>query len=169
MASAYGTTADATAYFTERGGVSAYPEWFAADDPGKATAMIVGSEWLDLEYEASMQGRRTADGQALAFPREGVVVYGYPVSSTTVPDRVKHASWEAAFRYLQGLPLLPDSPDRSTGGEIVREEKAAGSVRKAVEYQPRTQTNLRRYPRIEALMQPVLRGGGGSVDVRVQL
>lgn len=168
MATIYGTVSDADNYFTERGGVAKFPSWFAADESAKQIAMLHGSDYVDLVFEDMCQGRRASETQPRAWPRSGVVVHGYEASSANVPIQVKQASWEAAYRHLQGNELLPDSIDRSSGGEIVSEEKKAGDVAKSVTYRSNTQTNLRRWRRVDFLMAPLLVGGSGSgAPVRV--
>lgn len=169
MATAYGTVAEADQYFTDRGGAAEYPEWFASTELEKGLSMVRGSDFIDLEFEESMQGRRAAEGQTNAYPRTGVTVQGYLLSSTETPLRAKQASWEAAYRDRKGDELLPDGLDRSAGGEIESTSKGLGPLKTQVSYREGTQTNERHYRRIEALMRPLLIGGTSGVPVRVQL
>ena len=102
----YGSYAGFLAYHTERGrDVADY------DEVQVNPALLVASEWLDNAYRDELPGLKTGGAAQVAeWPRTGVVdIYGYAVSSATVPDAIERATYEVALRVLKDREVL--SPD----------------------------------------------------------
>lgn len=97
----YGTATAFKTYHQERGN----------DVPGTWTdetvdaALLVASDWIDGIYGPSFIGYKT-DGflQSREWPRSDAVVTTsiphYIYDSAVIPDRVKNATYEAAYRHL---------------------------------------------------------------------
>ena len=123
------------------------------------------------------QGWRVTDVQALAWPREYVrdvdAVYdedvgalGYPEYATTViPQRVKDATCELALQYLKAGTTDVAMPAASEGVirkkvDVLETEYAAPGLRPS--------RGLSRFPRVMALIAPLLsKTSGGLTVVRV--
>lgn len=112
----YGDATGFTAYFTARAKTLAV-SW---DTTAINAALLVASEWIDGVYGALFVGRKTAGfTQEREWPRIGAVAkdrgeYGdyYTFPDATIPDQVKNATYEAAYRQLTtpGSLLLDYTP-----------------------------------------------------------
>lgn len=97
----YGSADDFVSYHESRGKtISAL--W--TDDVVDA-ALLVASEWLDAIYGDQWIGSPTQDifTQTREWPRQAAATFGFPsylFADDEIPDRVKHAVYEAAFREL---------------------------------------------------------------------
>lgn len=124
---AYGSAAEADAYFTARG----ITTW-TGTDAAKEAALINGCDYLERRYRGKWEGRKATDDQSLAWPRSWLSdVDGYPVDATTVPEQVKRANFEAALLDLTGTDL---EPVVKLGGAIKRKRLKAGSAEVETEY-----------------------------------
>jgi hypothetical protein len=110
---------EADAYHAERG----QTDWAGADESAREAALIRGSAFLCRHY--SWRGYRLSPGQALCWPRMGVLDdEGWPVAADIVPPAVRRAACEAALRELSAS-LDPDLP---RGGRIAKEKVDALEV-----------------------------------------
>jgi hypothetical protein len=100
---------------------------------------------LHLDLRFGWQGRRTAPGQSMEFPRAGCVDRaGQPIASATIPDEIKLAQAFLVAARAQGGPL--EGPTGGNDREIVRE--AVDDA--AVEYA--RGSFARRYPTVGRLV-----------------
>lgn len=102
-AESYASVAQLRAYCTARGlalGVAATDDTKAEQQLRQATDYLAayGSYW---------QGARAVPGQALDWPRTGVMLYGAPVASDSVPRQVIDAACLLAQKATSG-PLVKD-------------------------------------------------------------
>jgi hypothetical protein len=92
---AYATLEEAEAYMAT---LEFRGKWDGADDERKSAALIQAARWMDT---LQWLGRKATREQALAWPREGVTdTDGYEVPKDEVPQRVREANAEFAFRLL---------------------------------------------------------------------
>lgn len=89
-----------------------------ADDTEAEAALRNGALYIDLQ-EPSMCGRRVSASQSLAFPRTGIRLFGFDVSSTTIPLQVIRAQVIAAVEYGKGTDVRASSDGRATSMERV--------------------------------------------------
>lgn len=89
-----------------------------ADDTEAEAAMRNGALYVDLQ-EPSMCGRRVSAAQTMAFPRTGIRLFGFDVSSTTIPSQVVRAQVIAAVEYGKGTDVRASSDGRATSMERV--------------------------------------------------
>lgn len=100
----YGDATGFTAYFTARG-KTVSGSWHTADINA---ALLVASEWIDGIYGPSFIGHKTGGfTQEREWPRTGAQaratgVWGsyYNFPTDVIPDEVKNATYEAAYRQL---------------------------------------------------------------------
>lgn len=89
-------------------------------------ALRRGTTWLDGTYGQRFIGEPATGEQALDWPRENAVWRGALLPSTTMPQRVKNALCEAAWRELTAPGTL--SPDYVPAEAIKQEQVGDLSV-----------------------------------------
>jgi hypothetical protein len=127
-------------------------------DPSQFAALVEASRDLST---LSWRGLRASATQALAWPRAWVSDPDHPTGrfygATEIPRRVVDATCELALQYL------------ALGGDPARPDPLANVVRKKVdvletEYAaPAVRARgIARFPRVLAMVQPLLAGGGAA-------
>lgn len=89
-----------------------------ADDAEAEAALRNGAVYVGLQ-EPSMCGRRVSASQSLAYPRQGVSLYGFALASDVIPPQVIHAQVVAAVEYGEGADVRASSDGRVTESERV--------------------------------------------------
>lgn len=111
-ADSYVSMADARALAT------GYGLTLPADDTEAEAALRNGAVYVGLQ-EPSMCGRRVSAAQSLAYPRQGVSLYGFALASDVIPPQVIHAQVVAAVEYGAGTDVRASSDGRVTESERV--------------------------------------------------
>lgn len=93
-----------------------------ADDAEAEAALRNGAVYVGLQ-EPSMCGRRVSASQSLAYPRQGVSVYGFSLASDVIPPQVIHAQVVAAVEYGAGTDVRA-----SSDGRVTETERVEGAV-----------------------------------------
>ena len=93
-----------------------------ADDTEAEVALRNGAVYVGLQ-EPSMCGRRVSASQSLAYPRQGVSVYGFSLASDVIPPQVIHAQVVAAAEYGAGTDVRA-----SSDGRVTETERVEGAV-----------------------------------------
>lgn len=96
------------------------------DDTEAEAALRNGAVYIGLQ-EPSMCGRRVSASQSLAYPRQGVSLYGFALAPNTIPPQVIRAQVIAAVEYGNGTDVRA-----STDGRATSMERVEGAV--AVQY-----------------------------------
>jgi hypothetical protein len=126
--------------------------WGDLDTDKKEIALRLAVEYMTQTYRGEWMGVRTSSGQALDWPRAGVVLEDYEITPTNaIPKEVKWACMELAFRSLSG-PLVIDLK------QLVKSKKI-GPI--TIEYEtsaPRQTT----YEAINRMLQPYFSTGSSS-------
>ena len=112
-------------------------------------------------YRTRWAGRRVYQHQALDWPRYNVVVYGFIVPSTIVPDDVVNACIDLAVRAGSGEYLLPDL---DTGSNAIKKDKT-GPLE--TEYFQNTTDARERFVAVDALLAPYFGSAGGGNSIKV--
>lgn len=152
----YATVAEADAYYAARNNA----EWAALTTPAKESALVLATDYIEATYLQAWQGNRVSSTQALSWPRYGVIVDGYQVDSTTVPQAVIKATIEMASRAAAGEALISDQAQR-----VVKEKVDVLETTYSEASSPE-----QRYPYVNRLLSPYLRsavGGDGLQTVRL--
>lgn len=89
-----------------------------ADNTAAEAALRNGAVYVGLQ-EPSMCGRRVSASQSLAYPRQGVSLYGFALASDVIPPQVIHAQVAAAVEYGAGTDVRASSDGRVTESERV--------------------------------------------------
>ncbi|MEA9005141.1 DnaT-like ssDNA-binding protein [Salmonella enterica] len=92
------------------------------DDTKAEAALRNGAVYVGL-FESQMCGRRVSANQALAFPRTGITLHGFPQPSNAIPSLVIQAQVIAAVEYGTGTDVRG-----STDGREVQTERVEGAV-----------------------------------------
>ena len=165
---------DADTYLDARLNASAWT--VDATDDDKARALIEATRDLSA-LEPQLQGFRTDDVQALCFPRRLVInrkapfnatigLTGYPeYADDIIPTDWKSATIELALEYLKAGDT--DVAALDTDQAILEETVGPITTRYAA---PATfvvtATGLAEFPRVLALVQQFIEGGGGLAVIR---
>lgn len=89
-----------------------------ADDIAAEAALRNGAVYVGLQ-EPSMCGRRVSSSQSLAYPRQGVSLYGFTLAADVIPPQIVHAQVVAAVEYGAGTDVRASSDGRVTESERV--------------------------------------------------
>lgn len=130
--------------------------WALPDDDTEAeSALRNGASYIDLQ-EPFLCGSRVSAEQELSYPRMGVSVNGFPVSSDSIPKQVIKAQIAAAVEYGKGTDVRA-----SSDGRITTHEEVVGAV--VVEYANNgaTGATVTITAAMDAL-RPLICGGGNN-------
>lgn len=170
-ANSFVTEAEAIAYMAARLNAGA---WSTTTTGGTLTelekkALIEAARAFDL---LGWEGTRSTDTQALAWPREYAVnpdatisdpATEYPYyANDVVPQRVKDAACEYALELLRANADSRDPLQLDTT-PVKRRSRVEGAVDTEYFEPPRTPRGWAAYPRIVALIGPLLESTGGIV------
>lgn len=151
----YGTKAAFLAYHLDRTNPTA-----GYSDAAIAAALLIASEWLDGKYQSLFPGLKVGQrAQVREWPRQGALDRdGYAIASDIPPSEIDAATYEAAYKQL----LSPGSLNRDWTPPKYKRASIDGAV--SVEYvtfsnASDTQT---RFAVIDAILRPILTGGGVS-------
>mgnify|MGYP000069454126 FL=1 len=147
-ANAYCTAAFAADYHAARGNAA----WDAVEDAD--AAIVRATDYLTQVYGQRWQGIRKTGTQALDWPRYDVVIDGYAVDSTVIPDAVKNACAELALRAAAG-DLLPD-----VEAEVLSE--SVGPI--SVTYAPGARQSAE-FRAVDRILAKYLRSGGSNIPM----
>lgn len=89
-----------------------------ADDTAAEIALRNGAIYIGLQ-EPQMCGTRVSPSQSLAYPRQGVSLFGYPVAITSIPVQIIQAQIAAAAEYGTGSDVRGNDDGRMTSMERV--------------------------------------------------
>jgi hypothetical protein len=137
----YASVAFADAYHAARG----CAPWATLNTAQKEEALRRATDYIEQVYGLSFQGVRVNSTQALSWPRGFVVIHGYGIESTTIPQILINATAELAFKSAQGNL----APDVSQG---VKREKV-GQLE--VEYMNGSSSVIR-FRAIDNILAPIL-------------
>jgi len=79
--------------------------------------ILAGADYI-LGKESCMQGRRVSSTQPLSYPRIGVYLFGYSVTSDSIPVNLKNAQMEAAA-YNTNASILNNTTSTNRSKEKV--------------------------------------------------
>lgn len=130
-----------------------------ADDTAAEAALRNGAVYVSLQ-EPSMCGRRVSAAQSLAYPRQGVSLYGFALASDIVPPQIVHAQVVAAVEYGAGTDVRA-----SSDGRVTETERVEGAV--TVSYFNNGATGTTTITAAMDALRPLLCGGvnGASFNV----
>lgn len=153
-AESYLSVADADIYWTNRGSPTT---WDSATTAEKEQALRIGTQYLDAKYHLRWLGSRSNEDQALDWPRSNVEDRdGYWIDSDSIPQALKNALAEAAYRHLLETNGL--MPDVGTPG-ITQESVTVGPISKSTSYSG-TKSGLKRFSLVEALLKGLITATG---------
>ena len=93
-----------------------------ADNTEAEVALRNGAVYVGLQ-EPFMCGRRVSAAQSLAYPRQGVSLYGFSLASDVIPPQIVHAQVVAAVEYGLGTDVRA-----SSDGRVTETERVEGAV-----------------------------------------
>jgi hypothetical protein len=149
-AQSYCSTAFADAYHRAR----ANDDWLSLGTQDKEAALIRATDHIGQAYGQRWKGVRVSAGQALDWPRYGVVANGFAVDLATVPVAIANATAELALRASRGA-LAPDVGRIKTKVKVgpIETEYAGGS-------------GLTRFTAVDNLLGAYLGSSGSMIPLR---
>lgn len=141
LSESYSSVTYADTYWSNRG----CAPWATLTTAQKEESLRRATDYIEQVYGQSFQGYRINYTQALSFPRAGVVVYGYDLSSSVIPELLIKANAELAYKAAQGN-LSPDLTQT-----VVREKVDVLEVEYA-----KGSSSIVRYRAIDNLLSPLL-------------
>ena len=155
LANSYCDVDFADAFATDRNKDS----WMRQSPTLKAKFLVQAADYIDRNFR--YLGVRSNNDQALEFPRRGIplpqsstsyyyeTLDGYYYPSDAVPENVKKAACEYAFRAAelteQGLDLQPDPAENLTG-TIVDKTEQVGTLMERTKWSGATPSGTPGYP-----------------------
>jgi hypothetical protein len=152
-AESYISESDADTYFANRGNEA----W--ADVENKEAVLRQATDYLEQAYYGRWKGYKTTATQRLSWPRRQVPLEDYYtwfsyIADSSVPLAVKHATAELAFTAVSG--------DLAPNVERAQASVQVGEI--SVTYDPASPQTTR-YPKIDMLLQPFLKGSSVMVPL----
>lgn len=129
--------------------------WGTMSEPEKEQAIRRATDHLSRAYRERWKGCRATSIQALDWPRYDVRADGYDVASNVVPEDVRRACADLAFKAAAG-DLAPDLEQN-----IISE-----TIGPMTTQYDRTSPQYKRYRAIDLMLAPYLRGAGSISLVR---
>lgn len=145
-ANSYVSEAECTAYLAARGKTIA---------GSKEVAIIKAMDFMRQNYRGKWQGSKKTQTQALDWPRYGVEVDCFSVSSDIVPAEVKNACCELAFR--------ADTEDLMADLKQGVKRKKIDVIE--VEYDT-SSPQQKRFAAVESILGPYLTGASNMVRLQ---
>lgn len=137
----YASVANADLYHSNRG----CAPWATLTTAQKEEALRRATDYIEQVYSRSWQGYQVNSTQALSFPRSGVVVNGYTLGYTSIPNQLVNATCDLAYKAAGGNL----SPDVTQG---VKREKVDVLE---VEYMDGS-SQITRYRALDNMLAPLL-------------
>jgi hypothetical protein len=154
-ANSYCSVVDATTY---NNNVNQSTTWENATTSEQENALIVGTQYLDIEYARRWRGMKASSTQALAWPRAGGSDDdGYTIDSDVVPEKLKDACAELALRVLLGDDLLGV---HTSPGTVEKETVKVGPITESKTYVGGRSAAGYDYPKVSALIGCLIRPAG---------
>lgn len=133
------------------------------DDETAVESLIFNAMDKIESYWNRYQGKKSLPGNALQWPRQGVILYGSSLPTTEIPKQVKDAAAQFAID-SQSEELMPN---RTTTTAVV-EERVEGAV--TVKYAaPETSDGRAPTPvftKAESYLEPLFKSGLGGAFLR---
>lgn len=158
LANTYVTLAEFAAYWTERGF-----DYTTYATPAIERALVVATDYIELNFGRSFRGYPLEEDQPLSFPRQ--LLYDGWEAVEGIPIELKRAQFEYAKRALTNADgLMPDPADRDeTGAVIVKRFEKIGPIETDTTYLTNTAQSLRTYPAADRWLCPFLKNSNGRI------
>lgn len=155
-ANSFVTLAEAASYLEARLNTST---WDDADTDTQNRALVEATREVSNK---EFIGRQATSTQALAWPRWYATdpATGWYYDSSVVPDRVKNATIELAFQFVNAGTT-----------DLASADPNAGVINKTIDVisttwsEYRRPTGMARFPRVMDYLRPLLCGSGSSVSL----
>jgi len=119
-ANAYASIAALKAYLGDRG-----VDYSAVSDTNLEQAIVRATDYIDAGHV--FRGYKSTLDQALEWPRHSIVNRDGRIV-TGVPEEVRRACYEYAWREASGTDIDPDPDFQTSGGQVIEEQ--VGPIRK---------------------------------------
>lgn len=145
----------ADAYHADRGAGA----WAALTPERKEQCLRLATDYMGQVYAAAWQGVRAVAGQALDWPREGVVAFEtVEVLANIVPPAVANACALLALKASTGVALAPDL------GQAKKRVKVGPIETEYADYSPQS----KRYLAVDRMLAPYLAQQSNPFSARLE-
>lgn len=142
--------------------LSAYASAREIDIAGTPSTLLTKAIDYLATLEDRWQGERTSPTQPLAWPRNGVYVYGTALADDAIPQSLKDAQCRLALDADAGVVLLP-TVEAGAKGSVIREKVDVVEVA----YHPGYNNSQPIFTAANGLLKPLMKSGGGlNFEVR---
>lgn len=154
-----GSVVDGAESYASIAEFSLYCEKYGIDISDKTDAELEialrkATDYIESAYSQKFKGERINSDQSLSFPRVGMVVHSYELSSNFVPDAVKKSCFELANKSFSS-ELFVDNDDATIKRERID----------VIETEYEVGASSIRFTSIAAMLSPYLRSSGFSLNV----
>lgn len=125
-----------------------------ADDDALTVLLLASMPYLESR---PYKGRRVDPTQALAWPRDGVMIDQQPYPNNQIPDAIKKAQVTAASMIGEGTDLLP-----TIEGQFITKEKVGPIETEYSDEYLRTPDGMTIFSAIDVFLLPYLIGADGG-------
>lgn len=137
-------------------------------DAGEAEKLILDAMDYIESFRRRWKGERNTREQGLTWPRHDAVVDGFVIPSDVIPKELQSAVAAAVVEQVNGFELQPSADQWAVRVEkvdvITVQYAAGGGGQSASANAPMKPT----FPKIDALLNPLLIGDGGLFLVAVR-
>lgn len=156
-ANSYESVAEFSAYCSARG-----MEITANFTPtAQEQALIKAAEFIDLTKGPRFKGRRLLVTQALEFPRACLFEKDFCTPITGVPNKLKYAQSEYAFRELTSPgSLMPDPVVDDTGMQLLQTIEKVGPIEESKRFVGSAPKSVKSFPKADAFLRQYLTSEG---------
>jgi len=151
----YLSVADLQSYWENHGNPD---DISGATDAALEEALRIASQWVDLEYGSRYKGKKYSSDQAMKWPRYDVWDDdGYEIDTDVIPQALKDAVSEAAYRQLTVSGGL--MADLSDPAPIISYSISVGPISEKTDYQGGNPARDE-FTKIDRLMESLLQPAG---------
>ena len=151
-ANSYVTDAEYVAYAAARG------KTIGSTQAAREQQLILSMDYIE-GHRAQFKGSKVASTQALQWPREGVYIDGFELSSAFIPQELKNAQMEAGILEQTMALLISETVDSN-----VQSEKL-GSLQ--ISYFQQSGKKEVRTDTVDVYLDPLLDGSGSGYSFEV--
>jgi len=161
-ANSYITEAYFRAYFLDRG-----VDVSASVTADVEAAAIRATDYIDFRWGSLIVGVKKASSQSTQVPRLSAFDKdGYDISNT-IPEALKKACCEYAYRELNGISLSPDLVQSDTGQSVKSSKTKVDVIEVQTVFKDDYQEDdFKSYPKADSLMSGLVKNTGSAQVVK---
>ncbi len=164
-ANSYISLVEFAAYWLDRGVDVALIAGITYTSTQQQTALVRGTDYIDLVFGPRFGGYRLLFDQPLEFPRQCLYATGDPFLTpvTGIPEKLKKATAEYGMRAMTGNgDLLPDPVMDETGLQVQSLFEKVGPIEERRVFLGSSVRTILPYPKADAYLESYISGTQGG-------